>query len=187
MTRRYTRSTRTPVLWKGILAGMAGGIAGTWAMSQFQAIVWNADPEDGDGSRHRRQPHDRLQASDPHETEEGDATVVAAEAISETLFDHELTDQEQRVAGPALHYAFGAVSGALYGGLNELTPRTRAGYGLPFGTVVWLGGVELAVPALGLSKPPSRYPASMHVYALTAHLIYGLTADLVSRAVRRVI
>jgi hypothetical protein len=174
-------------LWKGILAGVAGGIAGTWVMSQFQAVVWRVRLGNASGSPEERRPDDRLQASDPHETEEGDATVVAAEALSESALGRPLSEQEEEIAGPAVHYAFGALSGAMYGGLNELTPRARTGYGLPFGTAVWLGGVELAVPALGLSRPPAQYPLSMHLYALTAHLVYGLTADIVSRAVRRAI
>ena len=37
---------------------------------------------------------------------------------------------------------------------------------------------------LGLSKPPTEVPVSKHVYALASHFVYGLTTDLVRRAVR---
>jgi hypothetical protein len=38
---------------------------------------------------------------------------------------------------------------------------------------------------LGLSKPPIKYPVSTHVYALASHLVYGLTAELVRRNLRK--
>ena len=41
------------------------------------------------------------------------------------------------------------------------------------------------VPALGLSRDSSDYPASVHVYSLASHMIYGLTTELVRRAVRK--
>jgi putative membrane protein len=52
--------------------------------------------------------------------------------------------------------------------------------------VFWLVVDETAVPVLGLSKPPTDYPASTHVYALASHLVYGLTAELVRRSLRKV-
>ena len=53
-----------------------------------------------------------------------------------------------------------------------------------FGTAVWLGADEVAVPAFRLSKPPTEYPVSVHAYAFMSHLVYGVTTDLVRRAVR---
>jgi uncharacterized membrane protein YagU involved in acid resistance len=65
-----------------------------------------------------------------------------------------------------------------------MAPSTTAAWGLPFGAAVWLGADEVAVPAFGLSKAPMEYPASTHASALAAHLVYGLTVDVVRRAVR---
>jgi hypothetical protein len=45
----------------------------------------------------------------------------------------------------------------------------------------------VAVPALGLSKKPTESPAAVHAYALASHAVYGLTTDLVRRAVLRAI
>ena len=47
------------------------------------------------------------------------------------------------------------------------------------------GADKVAVPALGLSEPPTEIPMTTHAYALSSHLVYGLTADLVRRAVRK--
>ena len=56
--------------------------------------------------------------------------------------------------------------------------------GLPFGAAFWLLADETAVPLLGLSKGPTEYPLSTYAYALASHLVYGLTAEAVRRAVR---
>ena len=86
-----------------------------------------------------------------------------------------------------MHYAFGASTGAVYGAMAELAPGVTAGSGLMFGAAVWVVADEAIVPALGLSKPPTEYPLSVHAYALSAHLVYGLTAEITRRAVRRFI
>lgn len=75
--------------------------------------------------------------------------------------------------------------GGLYGAVADVAPQVTTSAGLPFGTAFWLVVDETAVPLLGLSKPPTEYPASTHVYALASHLVYGLTAELVRRNLRR--
>jgi hypothetical protein len=42
------------------------------------------------------------------------------------------------------------------------------------------------VPLLGLAKGPTEYPVSTHAYALASHLVYGMTAEMSRRALRRV-
>ncbi|MDQ3064642.1 MAG: DUF1440 domain-containing protein [Acidobacteriota bacterium] len=83
-----------------------------------------------------------------------------------------------------MHYAMGATSGLIYGIASEIAPMTTVGLGLPFGAAVWLVADDVVVPALGLAKPATQYPLSTHAYALSSHLVYGLTTDLVRRAVR---
>lgn len=155
--------------WKGLLAGMAAGLVASWAMNQFQ-FLWN-----------RVRPHRRERPPDPAAE---DATVKAARKVSEGLFHHGLTEQEKRWAGPLVHYAFGAAVGGLYGAVAEKDRRVTAGAGLPFGTAFWLVADETAVPLLGLSEPPNRYPPSVHLYALASHWVFGATAELVRRTLR---
>ena len=78
----------------------------------------------------------------------------------------------------------GVTSGLIYGIVSEIALVTTAGLGLPFGAAVWLVADAVVVPALGLSKPVTEFPLSTHAYALSSHLVYGLTTDLVRRTVR---
>jgi hypothetical protein len=113
-----------------------------------------------------------------------DTTVKAASAVSEGVFGHKLTQSEKKIAGTAVHYLLGTGVGGLYGAAAEIAPKVTTGGGLPFGAAFWLVVDEGAVPLLGLSKGPGAYPLSIHAYALSSHFVYGLTAEIVRRAVR---
>ena len=174
-------------VWKGLAAGLIGGLVASWTMNRFQD-VWGAlseDDEKSQGEQSSQQgPGDGGTGQQQTGEEQDDATVRTASAISEGIFDHELTKGEKKIAGPAVHYAFGTVVGGLYGAAAEITPDVTAGAGLPFGAAFWLVADETALPLLGLSKGPTAYPLSIHVYALASHFVYGLTAEAVRRAVR---
>jgi hypothetical protein len=113
-----------------------------------------------------------------------DTTMKAASAVSEGVFGHKLTQSEKKIAGTAVHYLLGTGVGGLYGAAAEIEPNVTAAAGLPFGAVFWLVVDEGAVPLLGLSEGPMAYPLSVHAYALSSHFVYGLTAEMVRRAVR---
>ena len=113
-----------------------------------------------------------------------DATVKAASAISENLFNHELTSEEKKIAGPVVHYAVGATGGLVYGVAAELAPEITEGVGLPYGAAFWLVVDEGLVPLLGFATGPTEYPLSAHVYALASHLVFGATAEGVRRLLR---
>ncbi len=175
-------------VWKGLAAGLVGGLVASWTMNQFQA-VWSKVTEGfekphGAQSMKPSEGKGMPQASKEESEEQDDATVKAARAVSEAIFGHELTESEKAAAGAAVHYGFGTAVGGLYGAVAELSPEVTMGTGLPFGTAFWLVADETAVPLLGLAKGPTEYPLSTHVYALASHLIYGLTAELVRRTVR---
>lgn len=154
-------------VWKGVVAGLAGGLAGSWVMNQFQAQF------------------SKLAPAPPPQVEQGDdATQKTAAAVSDTLLHHRLTKEEKALAGPAVHYAFGSTMGAFYGAVAEIAPSTARAWGGPFGVALWIGADEIGVPVLGLAGKPTDSPLTTHAYALASHLVYGFTADAVRRAVR---
>ena len=176
-------------VWKGMVAGLAGGLIASWTMNQFQA-AWTRMAEGAEKSHGAQsmQPSDGLKGEQGGDVQEqDDATVETAKVISTKVFGHELQESEKEPAGAAVHYAFGTVTGGLYGALAEVTPQVTAAAGLPFGAAFWLVADEITVPMLGLSKGPTEYPVSTHAYALASHLVYGVTAELSRRAVRQVL
>jgi len=196
--RRHVNGCDASNLWKGLAAGLIGGLVASWTMNRFQDVwsklakgienwsdnqfqnVWSefgegvGESSDTQGSK-----------PDPNPEVQDDTTVRTASAVSEGLFDHKLTQSEKKIAGPAVHYSLGTGVGGLYGVAAELAPKVTSGSGLPFGGVFWLVVDEGAVPLLGLSKGPMAYSLSTHAYALSSHFVYGLTAEVVRRAVRK--
>ncbi|HEY0546986.1 MAG TPA: DUF1440 domain-containing protein [Pyrinomonadaceae bacterium] len=175
---------------KGLAAGFVGGLVASFVMNQFQALcgklMEGVEKSHGAQSLQQGKPDTADKpVNDENDEESDDATERLASAISENIFGKELTKPEKETAGTAIHYLYGTATGAFYGAAAELAPVVTAGIGMPFGTLVWVAGDEGAVPALGLSKSPTEYPLSTHVYSLASHLVYGLTAEAVRRAVRR--
>jgi uncharacterized membrane protein YagU involved in acid resistance len=166
----------TAGVWRGIAAGTLGGLTASWAMNQFQALETQAMNKFSN-------PQGRVK----EESDENDepATAKAANLVSEKTLNRELTKTEKKQAGPAVHYAFGTLTGAAYGALAQNLSFASSGYGTVFGSLLWLAADEVGVPALKLSKPPQEYPISSHAMALSSHLVYGIVTDAVRRSLMR--
>jgi uncharacterized membrane protein YagU involved in acid resistance len=159
------RAERRRNPWKGLLAGALGGFIGSFAMSQLHSLVLP-------------------RAETSFQQKKDDSTVLAGSAISQALFHHELTEQEKKIVGPAVHYAFGVSMAAAYAMLVEWEPVIRAGWGIPFAVVLWLGAHVITLPALGLSEPITRSSPPAEAAEFGAHLVYGAVAEAVRYLVR---
>ena len=151
-----------PAPLRGLAAGIAAGLVASLAMNLFQKAWARAVPmpETGD---------------DP-------ATVKAAQRASRAATGEYFAKADKEAAGNAVHYAFGAVLGGAYGLLAEYWPVTK-GCGTVFGAAS-AAFDELAVPAAGLSRPPTDFPASTHAYGLASHIVFGGVTEATRRLVR---
>jgi hypothetical protein len=167
----------------GALAGAAGGLAGSWMMVRFNHLI---DHEEEPG-RPERAPQYRRDAK-PNETDgtipDEPGSMQAASAVAEMATGRPLSERGKRIGGPIAHYAFGAVAGGLYGAIAEANRSATAGFGLPFGTAVWITADEIGMPLLGFASSPTDYPLSRHAAALGTHLVYGATVEGVRRILR---
>jgi uncharacterized membrane protein YagU involved in acid resistance len=169
-------SQKEPSLTRGVLAGIAGGLAAAWVMNQFFVGLTKATEaiQKQHGEQHNQ------------EQKEEDSTVKVADAIASTVTGRHLTKEEKEVGGPIVHYAFGSLMGGLYGGLAEYSAASRIGFGTVFGSALFAGADGIVVPALGLSKPVTEQPLSNHASHWVAHMIYGATVELVRRGLRQI-
>jgi putative membrane protein len=192
--KRRHNDYRDGSVLKGVAAGVVGGLVACWTMNEFQAL-WSKLSEGYErphGAQSLQQGSPQHVASEilqerGQDEDPGNTTERVAELVAEEVLHRKLTKRERKLGGEITHYATGAASGAIYGAMTEVTPLATKGYGLPFGAAVWAVLDEGLVPALGLSKPATAYPLSVHLYALASHLVYGLTTELVRRQVRRLI
>jgi putative membrane protein len=162
--------------WKGLVAGVVGGVVASWTIDRFQ--YWWLSFGGGDQREIQQAPSEEDNRKEP-------ATVKTAAAISAGVFGHSLTAREKEIAGPLVHYAVGTTAGAVYGLASEYEPAVTTLSGIPFGAAFWMVVDEGALPLLGLASGPTAYPISTHAYALASHLVFGLTAEVVRSTVRR--
>ena len=172
-TRYVFRRKREPNVWLGVAAGALAGLAGTIIMTQFQSAISAL-------SKPKTKPNGE---SDTGEN----ATVKTAQAVTRLATGHDIDENSKKMAGQIVHYSFGTAMGAVYGAIAEIQPTSSAAMGLPFGTALWLAADEVAVPALGLSGPPTESPIRAHAYGLCSHLIYGASTELCRKGFRRLL
>ena len=168
---------------KGALAGAVAGLAAGYVMTLFQKGWSKAEKEIKRSGRDRKNVRQGVpEHRESHKQEQGDdATIKMASAITEIIFDHKLTKKEKKVAGPVVHYMFAAVMGAIYGTAVAAFPSSKAGFGTAFGTGLFIGADEIAVPALGMADGPGGVPLSKHFYGWVSHLVYGVSTEAVRR------
>jgi putative membrane protein len=170
--------------WKGLVAGLAGGLAATAVMTQFQN-AWSKTSEKIKNNS-KNQEEGRQGHSEQPEAE--NATMKAAGKVA-IIAGHPLSHEQKKKASPFVHYGFGTAMGGLYGVIMENRSLRRqqpilAGAG--FGTGLFLLADEIAVPALGLSGQ-SESSIGTHLYGLASHLVYGATTEGVRRLARKLL
>lgn len=156
-----TKSQPAPL--RGVAAGIVAGLVASLAMDGFQKLWAKAVPMPAGGD-------------DP-------ATVKVAQKASRAVTGEYFGKDDKAAAGQWVHYLFGAGLGAAYGLLAEYRPGVTRG----FGSVLSTGALlldEVAVPAAGLSGPPSETPPVTHAYALASHLVFGSVSEGVRRGLR---
>jgi hypothetical protein len=166
---------------KGILAGAIGGLVGTWAMSEAQRSWTHAvdghapTPESAAGKHDARDWQERSEGQNSNE--------IAAQAVATNTIGRRLDRSELAVGAALTHYLFGCAVGALYGAYAERRGRDAKGIG--FGLAVWLLADEIGMPVLGLSDSTLRRPLEKHLQSITAHIVFGTTAESARAAIRR--
>ena len=167
-------------LVRGVLAGVAGGLAAAWVMNEFGATVGQKISDAVETPAEKRE----LAAQSDGE----DATMKAADRIVETVTGGRHLSHEQReIGGPIVHYSMGAVMGGIYGGLAEYSRSARSGFGTTFGGLLFATADVFGVPAFRLGPWPDQYPVSSLANPLASHLVYGATTELVRRVVRGIL
>ena len=189
MFLKYFARRRRPNVFRGLATGITAGIAATLIMDQFQKISTASHKAAQKQMRlinHESAEaieHDQQQKEQQARQQE-DSTEIVARKIAEAA-GKELPQEEKKKAGRAVHYAFGTLMGALYGVTAELVPEVTTGGGTAYGTLLFLGAHEVAVPAFHLSPSSTETPANDHLQHWAAHVVYGGSLELIRSIMRR--
>lgn len=144
------------VFWKGLVAGLAGGIAATAAKTIAERIYpprTHGEPE-------------------------------PSEEVAEKMAGHPLDDTTEEIAAEALHWGFGAAAGAFYGVLAEYYPAATAKEGASFGLALMTLTHNKALPAMGLGEEPEDQTLRERSSEAATHVLYGVVAERVRGWVR---
>ena len=181
--------SRKPSVVRGIVAGAVAGFAATLLMDQFQKVgaagqkAVEKRRKLADGESPWTIAHEQALAEAKAEAEENSTEVVArkiAEAAGTAI-----TPGHEKQAGNAVHFTFGTLMGIVYSVTAEMVPEVTAGGGTAFGTTLFLGADEVAVPALRLAPQPTDTAPTDHLQHWAAHVVYGGGVELVRSLVRR--
>ena len=154
MAMELTHSQKS--LAKGLIAGLVAGLVATAAKSLAEKIY---------------PPRTQGEPEPP-------------ELLAEKLAGHPLDEDPEKVASEAIHWGFGALTGAAYGALAEVYPAATAKEGASFGLALMSLTHETALPAMGLSAPPEEQTAREHTSEASTHVLYGVVAEKVRKLVR---
>lgn len=174
-------------LGAGMIAGAIGGLVASWVMNVFMEgagpkIQQAAQKLDG-ASQQQQSSSQQSQSGEP----KVDATMKAADAVVSTVTGgRHLSMEGKQKGGPVVHYAFGALMGALYGAGAEYSSVVRAGFGTAFASALFAGADLWAVPTLRLSGSSDTSVSSLAT-PFSAHIVYGVTTEGVRRLVRAAI
>lgn len=144
-------------LAKGMLAGLVGGVVATAAKTFGERLF---------------PPRTHGEPEPPTE-------------LAERLAGHTLSTTQKVVAAESIHWAFGALAGAAYGGLAEYFPAVTQKEGASFGLALATLTHESALPALGLSADRQHQTTREHTSEMATHIVYGVVTEVIRSMVRR--
>ncbi len=147
-------------LSKALLAGLAGGLAGSAA----KVIAEKLFPP-------------RLQGQTP-------PPQVVVERAAEAVDAHP-GSTAKKAATESIHWSFGTLTGGVYGVAAEFEPKITAWRGAGFGLGLNKLMHEGLLPYAGFSAPVKDQPAQERVSEWVTHAVYGVMTELVRRAVRK--
>src|SRR5882762_8731854 len=130
MEYKWKKRRRKPSVWKGAAAGAVGGLVASWAMNEFSALMKTVAESGSNGHKQKAKGNGQQEHEDP--------TMTTAEKISETVTDITFSKEQKQKGGTAVHYAFGAVMGAVYGAAAEVAPPVKSLDGLPYGAALFV-------------------------------------------------
>jgi putative membrane protein len=158
-SREIAPPGRKRSILKGFLAGAIGGLVGAAAKAVAEAVY---------------PPRTQWQIPPP-------AVLV------NRMASRPLSETEEVVSVQAIHWGFGALVGGAYGAVAEYQPVITGRLGANFGLTLCGMTHASTLPIMGLTESPENQPAREHASELVTHAIYGVTTEVVRRAVRKVL
>ena len=145
--------------------GAAAGVAASWVMGKVTSYLYERESEEK-----RKQEK---------EARDGKMAFGVAAEKAAKLAGTELSDEQRKKYGSAIHWGLGVGAGAAYGTMRHRISGVDWGRGLAFGLGFWLLVDEAGNTALGLTPPPQAFPWETHARGIAGHLVFGVVTEAV--------
>lgn len=191
--RRKARATGLPVIGLDAALGAAAGAAGVWAMDQLGWLMLRTENKQvltrDLGARNSDTAANAGTADQVRAVQTGapgGSAIVGASRKATQVSGVSPTHQQPGPGTIVFHYALGMLPGALYGVARRMRPSVRTGSGVLYGLALFVIMDETAAPVTGIASPPGRYPWQAHARGLAAHVVLGMTTEILLRATDRI-
>jgi len=151
--------THTKSLAKGLLAGLIAGLVATAAKSFAEKIY----------------------------TPRAHGEPAPPPVLAEKIIGHRLEGAQKLAAMDAIHWSFGAMTGAAYGALAEYYPAATAKDGAGFGMALDSLTYGTVLPAMGLAAEPEDQTFREKTSEMATHVVFGVVTETVRRVVRKML
>lgn len=152
---------------RDLIRGAVAGTIATWLMDQVTKSLLQDQSEAVTEKESAARPDGKT------------SVELMVERIEETA-GVELSDDQRALGQQLIHYALGAVPGALYVFARERIPGVGAARGLIYGALLFAFNDEWLNWRLGFAGSPGSYPTETHMRGLVGHLVLGGATDVLA-------
>lgn len=157
----------------GVLSGLAASWVKAFSEPRLQAVAESILPPS---------PAQKLDVgADPSGHPQNMPPAVIVGRIASAFGHRRLTDGQRVSAQRGIHYAVGTGLGVAYNCVATRWPAVTRGTGSLAGLAIYAGTHGLALPALGIQRPPWRLARAAVAWEATSHLLFGATLETARR------
>lgn len=140
---------------RGLIAGILGGLAGTAVKSIVEQFL------------------------PVRKVEQRSAQIKIVDELSTKIFGSPISRNNEALVEQLVSFPFGASLGAAYGYGKKDKDEFKLTDGAILGATTWISTHETSLPLLGLESKPVNIPIKMQANELFAHVLFGITTELV--------
>jgi putative membrane protein len=140
---------------RGIISGFIGGLAGSAVKSVVERFL------------------------EVRKIDNRSAQIKVMDQFSTKITGSPIKLQNEAIVEQLVNIPLGATVGAIYGYGKRDKDEVNIVDGGILGATTWASTHETSLPLMGLDKSPKKVPVKTQVHELVAHVIFGITTEVV--------
>ena len=140
---------------RGLISGFIGGLAGAAIKSTVERFL------------------------DVRKIDQRSAQIKVMDQFSEKLLGSPIKLENEGMVEQLVNVPLGGTVGAIYGYGKRDKEQVSMVDGVILGATTWATTHETSLPILGLEKSPTEIPVKTQLHELFAHIIFGVTTEVI--------